>query len=376
MHQNRYKPKKRRPAPPPPPPVLPEAPSHSRQSSSDSSGYHEATSSFLHEEHSGEEKASSDSSGVSSLGAKDPPLQPSPPPIPNSKKKKAPAPPPPPPTVQKEKTTHRPAPKSPSSLQQGLVAPKVSAKEVTIIEAEDSRNKIKAELQEKTVHVENNSVTSDINAKDSVVLLQQTVEKKISCESNQESSKAPSMVKDFTISPYSTSKGNNKLKADFQLKTVDVENISVTSDVGAKDSVILLKQIVENKLSCESSQKSSNDPSLVKEFTISPYSTSKNNPIIQDNAAVLEDNLMKEDCLTQKNNNNNNIFRDQIPNTNHAIVKDQVLKQDAEGKLDLLRLRESEGQPLMTVAAKVLPTANVSAGELFHSSYIMFLIFI
>lgn len=329
----------------------------------------------MHEEHSGEEKASSDSSGVSSLGAKDPPLQPSPPPIPNSKKKKAPAPPPPPPpSVQKEKTTHRPAPKSPSSIQQGLVAPKVSAKEVTTIEAEDLGNKIKAELQVKTVHVENKSVTSDVNAKDSVVPSQQTVEKNISCESNQESSKAPSMVKEFTISPYSTSKGN-KLKADYQVKTVDVENISVTSDVGAKDSVIPSKQIVENKLSYESSHKSSNDPSLVKEFTISPYSTSKNNPIIQDNAAILEDNLIKEDCLTQ-NNNNNNIFRDQIPNPNHAIVKDRVLKEDAEGKLDLLRLRESEGQPLMTVAAKVLPTANVSAGELFHSSYIMFLIFI
>lgn len=330
----------------------------------------------MHEEHSGEEKASSDSSGVSSLGAKDPPLQPSPPPIPNSKKKKAPAPPPPPPlTVQKEKPTHRPAPKSPSSIQQGLVAPKVSAKEVTTIEAEDSGNEIKTELQEKTVHLENNSVTSDLNAKDSVVLSQQTVENKISCESSQESSKGPSMVKEFTISPYSTSKGN-KLKADFQIKTVDVDNISATSDVGAKDSVILLKQTVENKLSCESSQKCSNDISMVKEFTISPYSSSKNNPIIQDNAVVLEDNLIKEDCLTQNNNNNNNsIIRDHIPNPNHAIVKDRVLKEDAEGKLDLLRLRESEGQPLMTVAAKVLPTANVSAGELFHSSYtIMFLI--
>lgn len=340
VHQTRYKPKKRRPAPPPPPPLLPEAPSHSRQSSSDSSGYHEATSSFLHEEHSSEEKASSDSSGVSSLDAKEPQMQPSPPPpIANSKKKKAPAPPPP--AIEKEKPVHRIAPKCPPTKS-------IPIQQDSIRDSVVEKDNISAEKSKHTDTTNNTGSCSEEPAhkdiKDSAIEKNDAFRENHSLKNNNQ--KADVCSQELTHNDI-------KQKSDCLEQEHCVNNDVTSIDSPTKSSVILLNQTVEDKPSVVSSK----DPSLAAEFTISTYSTSEKDPIIPDNAAISKDNLMKKDYLTRENGNT---AKDQIQHRDHVIPRDQVLKQDAEGKLDLRRVRESEGQHRMTVAAKAVPFPNVS----------------
>lgn len=330
VHQHRFKPKKRRPAPPPPPPVLPEAPSHSRQSSSDSSGYHEATSSFLHEEHSGEEKASSDSSGVSSLDAKGSPTQPSPPPIPNSKKKKAPAPPPP--AVIKEKHVK----KDPAPIISNL-----------------SRNKPKLSADPKKLATENSvppkeSVDLKIVRTDSVLLKDTEVHQKEAVKADHDQ-KEDTLVQKHCV-------------GQEESKTAGISVILHQSDITAEPGLKV--------------------PQLSSVSVVPKCLDSSKDSIPRENAAKLDEVIAEKDHIAQEAHS---IVRDPIlPKKDrvilpdHVIPKDQVPKRDAEKKLDLPHLQESEGQqlrPQMTVAAKALPASSASTGELHFVVFIYIYIF-
>lgn len=319
----------------------------------------------MHEEHSGEEKASSDSSGVSSLDAKDSPMQPSPPPIPNSKKKKAPAPPPP--AIQREKPIHRTAPSPPITnchIQQQFAIDSSTEEIDVLVENESSQRDIDKKVDR--IEPQEDADPIELASDDPLLSLDQTVEgSNVECRSNDESStltKNPPLVqKEFTISTYCSTTEKDPLIPDNMAFPK-----SVAAETLAKDPVLLLHQSTVKKSSLESPNLTTKQPSLLaNEFTISTYSsTAKKDPIIPDNATISKDSLMKKDYLSPENSHT---AKDQIQQKDHVILQDQVLKQAVDRKLDLPLSRESEGQHRMTVAAKAVPAPNVSTGELFHS---------